>query len=132
ATPSTVPLELAGTPIRASPASVIPPTLPPRPGIAGCHSQVTGPPRAPLVTRADPRIEVRVEILQLVPDLGLGLTADLLAAPLPIRAEAERDDTTPPAITALVVPAVTALSRVVAVDAIFAEPWRLASAMPEA
>src|SRR5262249_58696741 len=63
------------------------------------------------------RIEVRVEILQLVPDLGLGLTADLLAAPLPIRAEAERDDTTPPAITALVVPAVTALSRVVTVDA---------------
>jgi hypothetical protein len=39
------------------------------------------------------RVELGVHFLQLVSDLGLGLAADLLADPLPVRVEA--DETTP-------------------------------------
>src|SRR5215467_8160397 len=74
------------------------------------------------VWRRYPGIEFGMESPQLVPDLGLGLGADLLAAPLPVRAEAKRNHTTPAARTALVVLAVTAIARVVEVDGVLAVP----------
>jgi hypothetical protein len=73
--------------------------------------------------RANPGVQLGVEVLQLVLDLGLGLAADLLAAALAVSAEAERDLATPPArAAALVMPAIAALPGVVEVDRVLAEP----------
>ncbi len=58
--------------------------------------------------------------LQLVLDLGLGLAANLLPDPLPVRAEAERYDAAPTSGADFVVAAVTAVTGVVEVDAVFA------------
>jgi hypothetical protein len=61
-----------------------------------------------------------VRFLELVPDLGLGLAADLLADPLPVRVESERDHAAPAPSTGLVVGAVLAVFPVIEVDAVFA------------
>jgi hypothetical protein len=67
------------------------------------------------------RVQVGVESLQLVFDLGLGLPADLLPGPLTVRAEAERDNATPPARAAPVMAGVVALTHVIEIDGVFAK-----------
>ena len=66
------------------------------------------------------RIELRVQLLKPVPDLGLGLPADLLADPLTVRVEPERDHATPAPSTGPVMGAVPAVSPMIEVDAVFA------------
>src|SRR6266487_563655 len=68
----------------------------------------------------DARVELGVQLLELVFDLGPGLAADLPADPLPVRDITERDHPAPPARTGLVVSAVPAVVPMVEVDAIFA------------
>jgi hypothetical protein len=67
-----------------------------------------------------PSVELGVQFLQLVLDLSLGLAADLLAEPLPARAEANRNHTAPPSGTGSVVNAVPAVRAVIEVDAVVA------------
>lgn len=65
-------------------------------------------------------VQLCVQVLEPVPDLGPGLAADLLPEPRPVRVEAERYDAAPLARTGPVVGAVTAVGSVVEVDAVFA------------
>ena len=68
----------------------------------------------------DTRVQLHMQRLQLVLDLGPGLTADLLADPLPVRGIAQRDHPAPAAGTGLVMGAGPAVAPVVEVDAVFA------------
>ena len=76
--------------------------------------------RPEILDGPDTRVQFGVQRLELVLDLGPGLTADLLADPLPVRRVAERDHPAPTARTSLVVSAVLAVGAVVEVDAVFA------------
>ena len=51
------------------------------------------------VSGPDARIKLGVHFLELVPDLGPGLAAELLANPLAVRVEAERDHAAPAPVT---------------------------------
>jgi hypothetical protein len=66
----------------------------------------------------DASVQLGVQRLELVLDLGPGLAAELLADPLPAGVEAERDHPAPAAGTGLVVGAVPAVGPVVEVDAV--------------
>jgi len=76
--------------------------------------------RPEILDGPDTRVQFGVQRLELVLDLGPGLTADLLADPLPVRGKAERDHAAPAAGTGLVVGAGPAVAPVVEVDAVFA------------
>ena len=70
--------------------------------------------------RPDARVQLGVQLLEPVLDLSLGLAADLLADPLSVRAEAERNHASPAPVTGPVVGAVPAVRAVIEVDAVFA------------
>lgn len=74
------------------------------------------------VHRTDSGVEFGVQLPKLVLDLGLGLATDLLADPPAVSAEAERDNTAPPACTAPVLRRVAALSGVIEVESVVAIP----------
>jgi hypothetical protein len=74
------------------------------------------------VTLSGPQasIQLRVQRLELVLDLGPCLAADLLADPLAGRVETERDHPAPAPGTGLVMRAVPAVRPMIEVDAVFA------------
>ena len=65
-------------------------------------------------------VKLGVQSLELVLDLGPCVAADLLADPLPVRGEAERDHPAPAPSTGSMVSAVLAVRPVIEVDAVFA------------
>jgi hypothetical protein len=66
------------------------------------------------------RVEFGVHLFELVSNLSLGLAADLLANPLTVRVEAERDHAAPAPVTGPVTSAIPAICPVIEVDAVFA------------
>jgi hypothetical protein len=69
---------------------------------------------------AHARIQLAVQSLELVLDLGPGLAADFPADPLAVRIKPERDHPAPAPGTGLVMGAVPAVRPVIEVDAVFA------------
>ena len=65
-------------------------------------------------------VQFRVQRLELVLDLGLGLAADLAADTLPVHVETERDYPTRAPRTGLVMITILAIASMIEVDAVFA------------